>query len=85
MEIYELCKENREKLDLTIEEFSKSIGIDYVCYREFEKGNYLFSKEEMKLILTSLYISKGDLVNEFDEDYITNISLKVIDECEKGE
>jgi len=86
MEIYEICKENREKLGLTIDEFSHSINIDSKCYEKFEKGEYVFSKDIMKVIFSCLYVEKEDFeILDFTNDEITNISLKVIRECEKGE
>ena len=93
MEIYEICKNNREQLGLTILEFCKSINIDVEVYKKFEKGEYIFSKDIMKIILSILYVDYSefkneDIYDEIDDEEIrdiTKISLKVIEECEKGE
>lgn len=85
MQIYEICKENRIMLGLTIKEFAESIDIDCDLYERFEKGDYLFSNEIMKIIIKCLYVEKEDLNKEYIEDDITRISMKVIEECEKSE
>lgn len=85
MQIYEICKENRLMLGLTIEEFAESIDIDCNLYEQFEHGKYLFSNDIMKIIVKCLYVDKEDLNKELIEDDITRISMKVIEECEKSE
>lgn len=85
MQIHEVCKENRKMLELTIEEFAESIDVDPKLYKKFEDGEFLFSNDIMKRIVSSLYIDKEDLYKEFIEDDITRISMKVIEECEKSE
>ena len=85
MQIYEICKENRLILGLTIEEFAESIGVDCNLYKKFENGKYLFSNDIMKIIVKCLYVDKEDLDKDFIEDDITRISMKVIEECEKSE
>ena len=77
-------------LGLTINEFAMSMGIDWELYAKFEVGEYEFSNDITKEILSNLYIEKEDLGrvsldSENIEEYITNISMKVIEECEKGE
>ena len=85
MQIHVVCKENRKMLELTIEEFAESIDVDPKLYKKFEDGEFLFSNDIMKRIVSSLYIDKEDLYKEFIEDDITRISMKVIEECEKSE
>jgi hypothetical protein len=45
MQIYEICKENRRMLELTIEEFAESIDVDPKLYKKFEDGEFLFSND----------------------------------------
>ena len=87
MKINDVCKYNRELLGLTIEEFAMSININVKEYEDFENGIFLFDKEILKRIVSSLYIEKEDLIvdNNKDKDFFTSISLNVIEECEKGE
>lgn len=85
MQVHELCKENRKMLGLTTREFAESIDVDFRLYEKFENGDFLFSNDIMKRIVTGLYIDKEDLNKEFIEDDITRISMKVIEECEKSE
>lgn len=85
MQIHEICKENRKMLELTIKEFAESIDVDPKLYEKFEDGQFLFSNDIMRRIVSSLYVDKEDLNEEFFEDDITRISMKVIKECEKSE
>lgn len=85
MQIYEICRENREMLGLTIEEFASSINIDCKLYSDFEEGKYLFPNDVMKIIVKCLYVDREDLNREYIEDDITRISMRVIEECEKSE
>lgn len=85
MLINEICREHREMLGLTLTEFSRSVNVDVSLYEQFEKGKYMFSNDIMKLIVKSLYVEKEDLMEDDIDDEITRISLKVIEECEKGE
>ena len=82
MLINELCKKNRLILDLTIEEFALSMGLDSNLYRKFEEGIYVFSNEIMRAIINSLYIEKEDLLKAESDDEILNISMKAIEACE---
>lgn len=82
MLINELCKKNRIILDLTIEEFALSMGVDSNLYRKFEEGIYAFPNEIMRAIINSLYIEKEDLLEAESDDEILNISMKAIEACE---
>ena len=84
MQIYEICKDNRIMLSLTLKEFADSVGVDVELYKAFEDGEYIFSKEIMKRIIKSLYVEKEDF-DSYEADLITRTSLRVIEECEKGE
>ncbi len=90
MNIWLKCKENREMLGLTVEELAVFLGIDVNRYYEFEAGENSLSKQEMKRICESLYISKEDFeLEKYDdndmseeEKRITEISYRVIKECD---
>lgn len=86
MTIYDLCKSNRKKLDLSIEEFCECVDLNANEYKLFEEGKFIFDNDKLKRIIKSLYIEREDLLsNKENIDSITSISLKVIEELEKGE